>query len=134
MCSVSTGSISNDGQRLSLTRNLLKPVTSVILLTLQDEERLSLTVQVVCEVSLEQQGDDEAGGNRRSALGALMGLASGVVWGSIYGLVHPTFRRISPAARSAGLGMAVRRETMFPRSPFGRQNQASGGFQDGSRT
>jgi hypothetical protein len=49
----------------------------------------------------------QTAGNRRSALGALMGLVSGVAWGSVLGLVHPTIQRISPAARSAGLGMAV---------------------------
>lgn len=57
--------------------------------------------------SLDEQDDDETAGNRRAAVGALMGLASGVAWGSFYGLVHPAIQRISPAARSAGLGMAV---------------------------
>jgi hypothetical protein len=59
------------------------------------------------DFSLEQEGGGETADNRRSALGAPHGFSFRSVWGSIYGLVHPAIRRISPAARSAGLGVAV---------------------------
>jgi hypothetical protein len=59
------------------------------------------------DLSLEGTGDREVASNRRSTLGALMGFASGMAWGSIYGAVHPSVGKVPPAVRSAGLGMAV---------------------------
>jgi hypothetical protein len=59
------------------------------------------------DLSLEETGDHDVASNRRSALGALMGLVSGMAWGSIYGVVHPSVGNVPPVVRSAGLGMAV---------------------------
>lgn len=52
-------------------------------------------------------GDDEHAGNRREAIGALMGYATGVAFGACYGYVRGRRRRLPSVVSGAALGAFV---------------------------
>jgi hypothetical protein len=51
--------------------------------------------------------DDEAGEARRSALGALLGFATGLGLGALLGAVRPALEQVPTAAVAAGLGASA---------------------------
>lgn len=81
-------------------------------------------------ISLEElsAGQDQTT-NRRSALGALMGFTSGLMWGALYGVTAPVLRDIaSPVARSAGLGVAVMASNDIPAIAMGATDPTEWGL------
>lgn len=60
-------------------------------------------------VSLSEKGpDSDQAANRRSALGALMGISAGLTTGALYGgLMRPGLRRVPLAVLGVGAGLAA---------------------------
>jgi hypothetical protein len=52
-------------------------------------------------------GQGEAAQARRSALGALLGYATGLVGGAAYGAIAPALRWVPPPARAVVVGLGV---------------------------
>lgn len=59
------------------------------------------------DVELAPDGDEEAARNRSEGLGALMGYASGLGFGALYGLVATRIGDLPLSARAAGLTVAA---------------------------
>jgi hypothetical protein len=57
--------------------------------------------------------------NRRSALGALLGIASGVATGALYGLLRPRLRRVPLGVLGIGAGLAANVGTTGPMAALG---------------
>jgi hypothetical protein len=71
-------------------------------------------------VSLSEQGPgSKAEGNRRTALGALLGIAAGLGTGALYGLVRPRLGRVPLAVLGAGVGLAANVGTTGPMAALG---------------
>lgn len=70
--------------------------------------------------SLAEKGpeSDEAG-NRRTALGSLMGIAAGLGTGALYGLVRPRLGRVPLALLGVGAGLAANVGTTGPMAALG---------------
>jgi len=62
--------------------------------------------------------DDDAD-NRRSALGALLGIASGLATGAVYGLLRPHLNRVPIALLGVGAGLAANIGTTGPMAALG---------------
>jgi hypothetical protein len=71
-------------------------------------------------LSLSAQGpeSDEAG-NRRTALGALLGIAAGLGTGALYGLVRPRLGRVPLVLLGTGAGLAANVGTTGPMAALG---------------
>ncbi|WP_300008632.1 hypothetical protein [Pseudonocardia sp.] len=71
-------------------------------------------------VSLAADGPDSAAaGNRRSGLGALMGIAAGLATGAVYGLARPGLGGLPAVARGALVGVAANVATTGPMAATG---------------
>lgn len=71
-------------------------------------------------VSLSERGpDSDDASNRRSALGALMGIAAGLGIGALYGLVRPNLGRAPLALLGVGAGLAANVATTGPMAVLG---------------
>lgn len=71
-------------------------------------------------VSLSEKGpDSDQAANRRSALGALMGIVAGLTTGALYGLVRPGLRRVPLALLGVGAGLAANVGTTGPMAALG---------------
>jgi hypothetical protein len=64
-------------------------------------------------------GSEEEAANRRSALGALLGIASGLATGAVYGLVRPRLRRVPLAVLGVAAGLAANVGTTGPMAALG---------------
>jgi hypothetical protein len=62
---------------------------------------------------------DEDADNRRSALGALLGIASGLATGAVYGLLRPHLRRVPLGVLGVGAGQAANVGTTGPMAALG---------------
>jgi hypothetical protein len=84
------------------------------------------TVQRVEEqtgVSLSSQGSGaEAAANRRSGLGALLGIAAGLGVGALYGVLRPRLRGLPLAVLGTGAGLAANVGTTAPMALLGVTN------------
>lgn len=70
--------------------------------------------------SLSKDGpDSDEAGNRRSALGSLMGVAAGLGTGALYGLVRPHLGRVPLALLGVGAGLAANVGTTGPMAALG---------------
>ncbi|MDT7614061.1 MAG: hypothetical protein QOF00_1508 [Pseudonocardiales bacterium] len=63
--------------------------------------------------------DSDAAANRRSALGALLGIASGLCTGALYGLVRPKLGHVPPALLGVATGLAANVATTVPMAALG---------------
>ncbi len=63
--------------------------------------------------------DSEAAGNRRSALGALLGIASGLGVGAVYGAVRPALGRVPLPLLGLAAGLAANVGTTGPMVALG---------------
>ncbi len=63
--------------------------------------------------------DADEAGNRRSALGALLGIAAGLGTGALYGLVRPRLGRVPLALLGTGAGLAANVGTTGPMAALG---------------
>lgn len=71
-------------------------------------------------LSLSANGpDSDEAGNRRSALGALLGIAAGLGTGALYGLVRPRLGRVPLALLGTGAGLAANVGTTGPMAALG---------------
>ena len=71
-------------------------------------------------VSLAEKGpDSEEAGNRRTALGSLMGIAAGLATGALYGLVRPGLGRVPLVVLGVGAGVAANVGTTGPMAALG---------------
>lgn len=71
-------------------------------------------------VSLSEKGPDSAdAGNRRSALGALVGIMAGLGTGALYGFVRPKMGRAPLALLGIGAGLAANVGTTGPMAALG---------------
>jgi len=71
-------------------------------------------------LSLSEKGpDSEEAGNRRTALGALLGIAAGLGTGALYGLVRPKLGRLPLALLGTGAGLAANVGTTGPMAALG---------------
>jgi len=57
--------------------------------------------------------------NRRSALGALLGIAAGLGTGALYGLLRPRLRGVSPLLLGVATGLAANAGTTGPMAALG---------------
>lgn len=74
----------------------------------------------LAHLSLSENGpDSDEASNRRSALGALMGVAAGLATGAIYGLVRPKLGRVPLALLGVGAGLAANVGTTGPMAALG---------------
>ncbi len=64
-------------------------------------------------------GSVEDAANRRSALGALLGIAAGLTTGAVYGLLRPRLRRVPLAVLGIGAGLAANVGTTGPMVALG---------------
>ena len=64
-------------------------------------------------------GSAEAAGNRKSALGALLGYGVGVGVGTVYGLLRPAIPGVPTAAAGIGLGLAAMAASDLPPTALG---------------
>ncbi|MCR6490826.1 hypothetical protein M8542_49385 [Amycolatopsis sp. OK19-0408] len=64
-------------------------------------------------------GDGDSADNRRSGLGALMGIAAGVGVGALYGMVRPHFGRLPLVVLGAGSGLLANVGTTAPMALLG---------------
>ncbi|MDQ2708791.1 MAG: hypothetical protein M3Z25_14635 [Actinomycetota bacterium] len=70
--------------------------------------------------SLSENGpDSDDAANRRSALGALLGIASGLGVGALYGLVRPRLGRVPLTFLGIGAGLAANLATTGPMAALG---------------
>ncbi|MFR9803967.1 hypothetical protein ACL02T_16940 [Pseudonocardia sp. RS010] len=71
-------------------------------------------------VSLSREGSDsEQAGNRRSGIGALLGIAAGLGTGAAYALAHPALRRLSLPVRGLAAGLAANVGSTAPMTVLG---------------
>jgi hypothetical protein len=77
------------------------------------------TVRRVQELTGTDLGDADAAARRRSALGALLGIAAGLATGAAYGLVRPRVRRVPVAVLGVGAGLAANVGTTGPMAALG---------------
>lgn len=76
--------------------------------------------EALAGVSLSKKGpDSDDAGHRRSALGALMGIAAGLGTGAVYGLVRPKLGRVPLALLGVGAGLAANVGTTGPMAVLG---------------
>ena len=73
--------------------------------------------QELTGVSLGSSDDDAA--IRRSALGALLGIAAGLTTGAVYGLLRPRLRRVPLVVLGVGTGLAANVGTTGPMGALG---------------
>ncbi|MGW4529278.1 hypothetical protein [Amycolatopsis sp. NPDC004378] len=64
-------------------------------------------------------GDEDSTDNRRSGLGALMGIAAGLGTGALYGLVRPRLGHVPPLVLGVGCGLAANVGTTAPMAVLG---------------
>ncbi|WP_216207376.1 hypothetical protein [Amycolatopsis aidingensis] len=64
-------------------------------------------------------GDEQAAGNRRSGAGALLGIASGLAAGVLYGVVRTRAPRAPAGLLALGVGMAANAGTVLPMTALG---------------
>lgn len=70
--------------------------------------------------SLSEKGpDSDDATNRRSALGALVGIAAGLGTGALYGLVRPRLGRVPLAVLGVGTGLVANIGTTGPMAALG---------------
>jgi len=67
----------------------------------------------------EHDPDSDEAGNRRSGLGALLGIAAGLGTGALYGLVRPKLGRVPFALLGVGAGLAANVGTTGPMVALG---------------
>jgi hypothetical protein len=84
----------------------------------------SITPEQTVEVAQNATGvslgeDDETAGNRRSGLGALIGIAAGLTTGAAYALVRPRLGRLPLAVLGTGVGLAANVATTGPMTVAG---------------
>jgi hypothetical protein len=78
------------------------------------------TVRKAQELTGVSLGDsDEDADNRRSALGALLGIVSGLTTGAVYGLLRPRLRRVPLAVLGVSAGLAANVGTTGPMAALG---------------
>lgn len=71
-------------------------------------------------VSLSAKGpDSDEAGNRRAAVGALMGIAAGLGTGAVYGLLRPRVGRVSLGVLGLAAGLAANVATTGPMAALG---------------
>ncbi|HEY0816364.1 MAG TPA: hypothetical protein VGE11_24070 [Pseudonocardia sp.] len=71
-------------------------------------------------LSLSDKGpDSDEAGNRRTAVGALLGIAAGLGTGALYGLVAPNLRRVPLVLLGTGAGLAANVGTTGPMAALG---------------
>lgn len=71
-------------------------------------------------LSLSEKGpDSDEASNRRTALGALLGLAAGLGTGALYGMVRPKLGRVPLALLGVGAGLAANVGTTAPMAVLG---------------
>lgn len=70
-------------------------------------------------LSLAEDDDSDTAANRRSAFGALMGIAAGLGTGALYGLVRPSLPEVPLAVLGVGAGLAANVGTTGPMAAFG---------------
>lgn len=71
-------------------------------------------------IQLSAEGpDSEEAGNRRTALGALLGIAAGLGTGALYGLLRPRLGRVPLAVLGVGAGLAANVGTTGPMAVLG---------------
>lgn len=74
-------------------------------------------VQQLTGIGLGASEEDAA--NRRSALGALLGIASGLATGAVYGLLRPRLRRVPLGVLGVGAGLTANVGTTGPMAALG---------------
>ncbi|HEY4421498.1 MAG TPA: hypothetical protein VGN22_18370 [Pseudonocardia sp.] len=78
-------------------------------------EETARRVEDALHLSLSTEGpDSDAAANRRTALGALLGIAAGLATGVAYGFVRPRLGRVPFAALGAGAGLVANVGTTGP--------------------
>jgi hypothetical protein len=78
------------------------------------------TVRKAQELTGVSLGESDADAdNRRSALGALLGIASGLATGAVYGLLRPHLRRVPLTLLGVGAGLAANVGTTGPMAALG---------------
>jgi hypothetical protein len=63
--------------------------------------------------------DSDRAGNRRSGLGALLGIAAGLGTGALYGLLRPRLRRVPVPLLALGVGLVANAGTTGPMAVLG---------------
>lgn len=77
-------------------------------------------VETLTGLSLSEQGpDSDPAGNRRSGLGALMGIVSGVGIGGLYGVLRPQLGSVPLVVLGLGAGLAANAATTGPMVALG---------------
>jgi hypothetical protein len=69
--------------------------------------------------STDSSGAEQAGDNRRSGLGALLGIMSGLTSGVAYGLVRPHLRGLPLPVAGLAAGLAANAATVLPMAVSG---------------
>jgi hypothetical protein len=77
------------------------------------------TVRRAQELTGRSLGDGEDAEHRRSALGALLGIAAGLATGAAYGLVRPRLRHVPLGVLGVGAGVAANVGTTGPMAALG---------------
>jgi hypothetical protein len=80
--------------------------------------------RLAAKVGIDLSGDDEVTQSRKSGLGALFGIATGLGVGAAYGLVNPRPDRISSLRAGAALGLAAMAGSDMPATALGVTNPA----------
>ena len=70
-------------------------------------------------VDLSGAGDEETAHNRQSGLGALLGYATGLGVGAVYGIVRPSMRRLPWPLAGVGLAAAAMAGSDVPATALG---------------
>lgn len=70
-------------------------------------------------VHVELPGDDDIAANRRSGVGALLGIAAGLGTGALYGLARPALGRMPLPLRGVVAGLAANVGTTGPMAALG---------------
>lgn len=77
-------------------------------------------IEDTVHVPLDRDGPDtERAGNRRAGLGALLGIASGVAAGALYGLLRPRLPRAPLALMALVAGVGANAGTVAPMTALG---------------
>lgn len=83
--------------------------------------------RLAAKVGIDLSGDDGATQNRKSALGALFGIATGLGVGAAYGLVRPRPRDASVTRAGLALGLAAMAGSDVPATALGVTDPARWG-------